>query len=171
MLPPALRTILPSSTSLGIKQICSKLPKPKCLRCAVVQVLPFSFCYCSSLIFAFVNIMYVRKTRIWLTYEKEICQAVQGFGSIYDMTYIIVAFSSRSYAMQAQQIFARRGIPVTVINTPREADGSCGLSVRADIRHRAAVMQTSSSTILRGGVKTVLLMGYDRYGRKIVEHI
>ena len=25
-----------------MKQICSKLPKPKCLRCAVVQVLPFS---------------------------------------------------------------------------------------------------------------------------------
>ena len=97
--------------------------------------------------------------------------SLTGFGSVYDMTYIIVAFSSRSYAMQAQQIFARRGIPVTVINTPREADGSCGLSVRADIRHRAAVMQTISSTILRGGVKTVLLMGYDRYGRKIVEHI
>ena len=57
------------------------------------------------------------------------------------MTYIIVAFSSRALAMQAQQIFARRGIPVTVINTPREADGSCGLSVRANARLRAAVLR------------------------------
>lgn len=89
----------------------------------------------------------------------------------HDMTYIIVAFSSRALAMQAQQIFARRGIPVTVINTPREADGSCGLSVRADVRYRASVMQTISSTVLRSGVKAVILMGYDQFGRKIVERI
>ena len=44
------------------------------------------------------------------------------------MQYLVIAFSSRSLAMQAQNIFARRGIPATLINTPREVDGSCGLS-------------------------------------------
>lgn len=87
------------------------------------------------------------------------------------MTYIIVAFSSRALAMQAQQIFTRRSIPVTVINTPREADGSCGLSIRADIRYRASVMQTISTTVLAGGIKAVILMGYDAMGRKIVERV
>lgn len=87
------------------------------------------------------------------------------------MEYIIVAFSSRSFAIQAQSVFARRGIPVTVINTPREADGSCGLSIRANIRYRANVIQTVSTTVLSGGIKAIILTGHDAAGRKIVERI
>lgn len=87
------------------------------------------------------------------------------------MQYIIVAFSSRALALQAQSIFARRGIPVTVINTPREADGSCGLSVRANTRLRAAVLQTVNTTLLRTGVKAIILLGYDNNGKKTVEKL
>ena len=89
----------------------------------------------------------------------------------HDMTYIIVAFSSRGVGMQAQQRCGGRGMPGRVRNTPRESDGSCGLSGRADVRYRASVMQTISSTVVRSGVKAVILMGYDQFGRKIVERI
>ena len=57
------------------------------------------------------------------------------------MQYLVIAFSSRSLAMQAQNIFARRGIPATLINTPREVDGSCGLSLRTDSRYRDAALR------------------------------
>ena len=73
--------------------------------------------------------------------------------------------------MQHQHIFARFCIPVSELNTQHGASWSCGLSVRADVRYRASVMQTISSTVLRSGVKAVILMGYDQFGRKIVERI
>ena len=69
------------------------------------------------------------------------------------MQYLVIAFSSRSLAMQAQNIFTRRGIPATLINTPREVDGSCGLSLRTNSRYRDAALRAVETTLLKTSVK------------------
>lgn len=86
------------------------------------------------------------------------------------MKYIVVAFSSRQLAMQAAQAANSRGIPVSVINTPREADGSCGLSIRADYAYKAAITQLIMTTVLRTGVKAIIAMWWEN-GKKIVERL
>lgn len=87
------------------------------------------------------------------------------------MQYLVIAFSSRSLAMQAQNIFARRGIPATLINTPREVDGSCGLSLRTSSRFRDAALRAVETTLLKTSVKAIALIDYPPSGEKSVRFL
>lgn len=46
------------------------------------------------------------------------------------MDYLIIAFRSRTHTMRFAETLRQRGIPLEIINTPREAYVGCGLSVK-----------------------------------------
>jgi hypothetical protein len=48
------------------------------------------------------------------------------------MEYIVVAFRSREHTVKFSGYLTARGIPNTIINTPKEAGVGCGLSVKID---------------------------------------
>ena len=53
----------------------------------------------------------------------------------------IVAFRSRQQVMHFEAVFAREGIPVRVVSTPREVSAGCGLSLQFPIAQTAAVQE------------------------------
>ena len=48
------------------------------------------------------------------------------------MQYIIVSFRSRNQTAKMYEIFTSNGIPSKIINTPREVNVGCGISIRFD---------------------------------------
>ncbi len=48
------------------------------------------------------------------------------------MQYVIVAFRSRNQTAKMYEIFTSNGVPSKIINTPREVNVGCGISVRFD---------------------------------------
>ncbi|MDE6550536.1 MAG: DUF3343 domain-containing protein [Clostridia bacterium] len=83
------------------------------------------------------------------------------------MKYIIIAFSSRSYAVEARGRLYSRGIHSTVVNTPREADGSCGLSLRLAFADKSAALSALASMGMNSAIKAVVAIEWSE-GRKIV---
>lgn len=86
------------------------------------------------------------------------------------MKYIIIAFSSRSYAVEARGKLASRGISSTVVNTPREADGSCGLSLRLSAQDGSAAITALTAMGMRSAIKTVVSIEWSD-GRKTVTRL
>ena len=86
------------------------------------------------------------------------------------MKYIIIAFSSRSYAVEARGRLSTRGIHSTIVNTPREADGSCGLSLRWAYADMSAALSALTSMGMRVAIKAVVSIEWSE-GRKIVTKI
>ena len=62
------------------------------------------------------------------------------------MTEVLAVFRSRSQAIDCNTRFRKFGIPSTVINTPKEANIGCGLSVKftENLLNRAR-------TVIKGG--------------------
>ena len=48
------------------------------------------------------------------------------------MQYMIVVFRSRKQTAKMYEIFTLNGVPSKIINTPREVNVGCGISVRFD---------------------------------------
>ena len=48
------------------------------------------------------------------------------------MEYIILAFRSRNQTARMYEIFTHSGIPTKIVNTPREANVGCGISLKFD---------------------------------------
>ena len=48
------------------------------------------------------------------------------------MHYVIVAFRSRNQTAKMYEIFSSNGVPSKIINTPREVNVGCGISVKFD---------------------------------------
>lgn len=46
------------------------------------------------------------------------------------MDYVILSFRSRNQTARMYEIFAANGIPSKIVNTPREANVGCGISLR-----------------------------------------
>ncbi|MCI8325653.1 MAG: DUF3343 domain-containing protein [Clostridia bacterium] len=86
------------------------------------------------------------------------------------MKYIIIAFSSRSYAVEARGRLNTRGIHSTIVNTPREADGSCGLSLRLTYADMSSALSALTSMGMRAAIKAVVSIEWSE-GRKIVTKI
>lgn len=53
------------------------------------------------------------------------------------MTYIIIAFRSRNQTLAFSQILSSYGIRCSVVNTPRQAATSCGISVKINLADHA----------------------------------
>lgn len=54
--------------------------------------------------------------------------------------FMFIAFRSREHTVKFFEEMRSRGIVGTVINTPREAEAGCGLSVRFSPRQKNAVL-------------------------------
>ena len=54
-------------------------------------------------------------------------------------TYGVAAFRSRQQVLRFEAALRRRGVPVSVISTPRSISMGCGLSVRFPLESRQAV--------------------------------
>lgn len=61
------------------------------------------------------------------------------------MTEVIAVFRSRSQAMDCNAVLRSAGIPVNLINTPKEANVGCGLSVKIP----QSFLQRAKSVIIR----------------------
>lgn len=51
------------------------------------------------------------------------------------MEYVIAVFVNRSQSQLFSKMLYRRGIPSSIISTPRDLGVSCGLSVRINMAH------------------------------------
>lgn len=51
------------------------------------------------------------------------------------MEYVVAVFINRSQSQMFSKLLNRRGIPNTVISTPRDLGVSCGLSVKFNLVH------------------------------------
>lgn len=48
------------------------------------------------------------------------------------MEFIILSFRSRNQTARMYEIFTQSGIPAKIVNTPREANVGCGISLKFD---------------------------------------
>jgi len=62
------------------------------------------------------------------------------------MSFLFVAFSSRSYASHAYQKLLQSGVSCALFSTPTSANLGCGLSIRFNERDLFAVRQVCSTT-------------------------
>ena len=51
------------------------------------------------------------------------------------MQYAIVTFRSRNQTARIYDVFCANGVPAKIINTPREANVGCGISIRFDMSY------------------------------------
>lgn len=63
------------------------------------------------------------------------------------MTEVLAVFRSRSQAIDCNQRLRMRGIPSNIVNTPREANIGCGLSVKVPQN----MLPRAKAMILEGG--------------------
>lgn len=54
--------------------------------------------------------------------------------------FLFVAFRSREHTVKLFEMMKTKGIVASVINTPKEAEAGCGLSVRFSPRQKNAVL-------------------------------
>lgn len=63
--------------------------------------------------------------------------------------YVIAVFSVRTSTMQFNAILARNRIKSLIIETPKSASASCGISVRFDVEN----LGKAKELLLQGGIK------------------
>lgn len=70
------------------------------------------------------------------------------------MEYIVVAFRSRSESIKFNSYLVKSGISAELINTPKEAQVGCGLSVKIQRSSFYIVKSQVRFAIVNGGFKT-----------------
>ena len=85
------------------------------------------------------------------------------------MEFVIVAFRSRSQTIKLANLLSAHGIPMEIVNTPKEAGVGCGLSVKIKSHSFEMVKKVVFSLSLSSfaGFFVVKELG----GRKIVRSI
>lgn len=85
------------------------------------------------------------------------------------MTEILAVFRSRAQAMDCEWKLKMNGIAASLVNTPKEANIGCGLSVRIPqntLSRARAIIRSANYSALYGYILTK-----DLYGRKIIGKI
>lgn len=85
------------------------------------------------------------------------------------MTEVIAVFRSRSQAADCNSRLRALGVPSCLVNTPKEANVGCGLSVRisAALYPRAAAIVRNSGYSAFHGFYGI----YTKYGRTIITRV
>ncbi len=83
--------------------------------------------------------------------------------------YLFAAFRSREHSIRFYETLKSMRVPATVMNTPREAEIGCGLSVRFDDRQKFTVQKALARTEYSSfiGVFEVVISGGRKYISKI----
>ncbi len=55
------------------------------------------------------------------------------------MEYLLISFRSRNHTVKFYEDLKRVGIPVEIVNTPKEAEVGCGLSVKTSLNYYAVI--------------------------------
>lgn len=82
------------------------------------------------------------------------------------MTEILAVFRSRSQAMDCEWRLKKSGIAAVLVNTPKEANIGCGLSVKIPQN-----MLSRAQIVIRGANYSALygyILTKEMYGRKII---
>ena len=83
--------------------------------------------------------------------------------------YVIAIFSVRTSTMQFSNLLNKNGVKSIVIETPKSASASCGISVRFTVQNLTKARQLLASSKINNFVRFYLVTEF--YGKKTLRPI
>ena len=74
--------------------------------------------------------------------------------------YIIAVFSIRTSTMQFNKLLSQNGIRSVVVETPKSASASCGISVRFDVKNLPLARELLMNSGIKNFVRFYHVSGY-----------